>query len=106
MIHASPPALDATLHPTLTYTHSNGKLDSKTSLIEALRGGGVDYRLIEPIDPHVRVRGESAVLTARVKMEVEAAGQLHQLEMFYTAVYFLEAGVWQLAAYQSVGVSP
>ena len=102
MVAADREQLEATLHPSLTYTHSNGKLDTKASLIATLLEGDVDYRTIEPIDPHVRVRGDTAVLTTRVELSVEAAGRIHDLEMTVTAVYFLTDGRWQLAAYQSV----
>lgn len=97
--------LDATLHEGLTYTHSNGRLDTKASLVESLVSGGVDYLDItldvEAQVPQVRVRGETAVVTAAARMQVAAAGAIHDLTLVYTAVYFREDGRWQLAAYQS-----
>jgi hypothetical protein len=102
MVSANRAELEVTLHPSLTYTHSNGKLDTRETLIESLVGGDIDYLSIETIEPQVRLRGETAVLTSNVRMQVEAAGRVHDLEMAVTAVYFFAEGRWQLAAYQSV----
>jgi ketosteroid isomerase-like protein len=104
MVAADPTGLDATLHPSLTYTHSNGKLDTKASLVASLLDGGIDYLSIETLAPQVRVRGDTAVLTSHVRIRVEAALRVHDLEMAVIAVYWKDDGRWQLAAYQSVRV--
>jgi len=106
MVAVDRPTLESSLHESLQYTHSNGRVDTRDALIESLASGTVDYQVVRPIDPQVEVRGETAVLTARVAMQVEAAGKVHDLTLRYTAVYFLEDGRWQLAVYQSVGVAP
>jgi hypothetical protein len=102
MISANRIALEKALHPTLTYVHSNGKLDTRASLVDSLVAGTVDYLSIEPLEPRVRVRDDTAVLTTEIRMQVEAAGVVHDLKMSVTAVYFLTEVGWQLAAYQSV----
>ncbi len=101
MIAGDAGALDALLHKELVYTHSNGKVDTKTSLMETLAQGDIDYRLIQRGAEAVRVERNAGVVSAPVEMEVAAGGQLHQLTGVYTAVYFWQDGRWQLVAYQS-----
>ena len=101
MITGDMGALDALLHEELIYTHSNGKVDTKTSLMETLAQGDIDYRLIQRGAEAVRVERNAGVVSAPVEMEVAAGGQLHQLTGVYTAVYFWQDGRWQLVAYQS-----
>ena len=101
MIAADPARLEAILHPLLTYTHSNGLIDTRDSLVESLVAARVDYRAIAPLDPSVRVLGDTAVITTRAQLEVAAGGQVLDLDSVYTAVYQREAGGWRLVAYHS-----
>ena len=100
-IAADPERLRAVLHERLRYTHSTGQVDTRDSLVESLRAGRVDYRVIEAQDPEVRLRDGAAIVTGPVRMEIAAEGRLHRLAGLYTAVYWWEAGRWQLVAYHS-----
>jgi hypothetical protein len=106
LISADPGQLDRVLHDSLTYTHSNGRTDSKVSLVESLESGGVEYRSIEPRRRSVRVHGDTAVVTAAVRMQVAAGDRELDLTSVYTAVYWWQDGRWQLAAYQSNPAEP
>ncbi len=101
MITGDMGALDALLHEDLIYTHSNGNVDTKTSLMETLAQGDIDYLKIERGAEEVRLGRNAGVVSAPVEMEVAAGGQLHQITVVYTAVYFWQDGRWQLVAYQS-----
>ncbi len=94
-------ALDALLHEELIYTHSNGNVDTKTSLMEMLAQGDIDYLKIQRGAEEVRLGRNAGVVSAPVEMEVAAGGQLHQITGVFTAVYFWQDGRWQLVAYQS-----
>ncbi len=101
MIAADEDAMNLSMHESLTYVHSNGRVDSKTSLVAGIVAGRVNYRVVEPQDPEIRVRGDVAIITARVRMEVAADSEIYRLSSVYTAAYWYEAGRWQLVAYQS-----
>lgn len=101
MVEASAPRLREALHADLTYTHSNGVVESRAALIEGLGSGRLDYRKIESLEPTVRIRGASAIVTGPVHVVVAAGGQQHDLRGVYTAVYWYDDGRWQLVAYQS-----
>ena len=106
MIAASAEALDAVLHPSVSYTHSNGRVDSKESLIASLTSGRVDYRAIKTRKREVRSYGDTAIVTGPVRLEVAAGGQIHHLTSVYTAVYRWHENRWQLVAYQSSPAPP
>ena len=106
MVAADPERLDLALHESLSYSHSNGRVDSKASLVDKLVSGGVDYVSIDLANPQVRRHGDAAVVTAPMNMKVVAAGETYQLASIYTAVYWFEDGRWQLVAYHSSGVTP
>ncbi len=101
MIAGDAGALDALLHDELIYTHSNGEVDTKASLMETLAQGDIDYLKIERGAEAVRLGRNAGVVSAPVEMEVAAGGQLHQITGVFTAVYFWQDGRWQLVAYQS-----
>ena len=106
MVDADRAMLEHTLHADLTYTHSTGALDTRSSLIESLTSGISDYRAIAPLGPSVRIRGDTALLTTRTRMEVTVKGDLLALDIAYTAVYTWESGRWQLIAYHSSPLKP
>ena len=101
MVAGDVSALDALLHEELIYTHSNGKVDTKASLLETLSQGDIDYRRIQRGAEAIRSVHDAVIFAAPVEMEVAAGGQLHQIIGVYTAVYFWQDGRWQLVAYQS-----
>ena len=105
MIAGDTGALDPLLHEELIYTHSNGKVDTKTSLMEMLAQGDIDYLKIQRGAEEVRLGRNAGVVSAPVEIEVAAGGQLHQITGVFTAVYFWQDGRWQLVAYQSAVVA-
>jgi len=105
MVSADALLLDRVLHESLSYSHSNGHVDSKAELIEKLVSGRVKYVSIDLDNPEQRLRGEAAIVTAPARMEVVADGEAHRLASIYTAVYWFEDGRWQLAAYHSSTVA-
>lgn len=101
MVSADPDRLTAVLHEELSYAHSSGAVDTRTSLIESLVSGRVDYRAIEPSNARVRVHGRTAIVTAVARMQVAADAEVHEIDLIYTAVYLWHSGSWRLAAYHS-----
>lgn len=106
MVAADSRRLGDALHESLSYTHSDGRVDSKPAMIDSLATGRVDYRSIHLDEPSVRVRDRTAVVTGRAHMEISAGEGRLDLNGAYTAVYWWEDGRWQLAAYHSSRVTP
>jgi hypothetical protein len=95
-------ALDTLLAEELTYTHTTGEVDSKASLLDALRAGRLVYDSISPADVRVRVYGGSAaVVTGTARVQVRANGAVRRLGLRFTEVYVRRAGRWELVVWQS-----
>lgn len=104
MVSANRSQLNTWLHDALTYTHSNGQVDTKQSLVERITSGRLDYIAIEYRKPKVRLAGEGAIVETPVWIEVEAGGKIHRVEGAYTAVYRRTWGRWRLVKYESLSV--
>jgi hypothetical protein len=85
----------------LTYTHSNGKVDSKTSLLTALQEGKLQYKSLVEEEVQARRYGGTVVLTGKANLVVASAG--NELKFFarFTLVYAEIKGKWQVVAWQT-----
>lgn len=106
MVQANPIHLEQTLHDRLTYTHSNGVIDTKNSLVAALISNALDYQSIESKSRSVRMNGRTAIVTGLADIKVAGDKQVHQMRSVYTAAYWLIEERWQLVAYQSTNTGP
>ncbi|HYI95895.1 MAG TPA: nuclear transport factor 2 family protein [Bryobacteraceae bacterium] len=95
--------LDRVLSDDLAYTHSDGRLDSKSEFIEALRSGKQAYNAAEHESIDVRlISKDVALVRARLKMTAAVAGQSATPANFSVLrVYKLLNGKWQLVGHQS-----
>lgn len=101
MVAGDAEAMDAILDDGLTYAHSNGRIDTKASLIDALASERVDYRVIDVGRRDARIFEHTGVVTGPVRIEVDAGGRRDVLRSVYTAVYWWRDGAWRLVAYHS-----
>ncbi len=101
MVHVDIAALDRILADDLTYTHSTGRVDTKATLLGALRSGELKYEMIEPENIEARVYGDAAVVTGRATMAVRSGNQRSSFQIRFTDVYVKRHGRWQMCAWQS-----
>jgi hypothetical protein len=96
-------SLDQLLANHLTYTHTDGSVDTKESFLGALRSGAVVYDSIVAGPVRVQQYGATGVVTGQARIQVRVAGAVHRLGMRYTAVYVHgEPGdTWRLVAWQA-----
>src|SRR4028118_32531 len=74
MVQGDLKALEGLLAEDLTYTHSNGQVETRTRFLEGLRAGTLRYLAVEPSDAVVRVHGGSALGTRRAALRGGAPG--------------------------------
>jgi ketosteroid isomerase-like protein len=87
-------------HPELTYTHSNGSVDTLDSYREKLESGFYDYHRIDhPID-RIVVEGDTALVIGEMHADITAGGTRKTLANRALAVWVRVAGAWRLLAYQ------
>ncbi len=104
MLNADVAALDDVLADDLIYAHTTGTIDSKSSMIENIGSGAVNYELIEPTDVQFRVYSDVAVVTGSANMRVSAGDQLYELSIRFIEVYVVADDRWQLVSWQSTRV--
>lgn len=101
MIKADLAALDTLLAEELTYTHSNGRVETKAQFLAALKSGDLRYEAIDREDLTVRSYGETAVFTGRATLRVKSKGQENRFLVRFIDVYVKRNGRWQMVAWQS-----
>jgi ketosteroid isomerase-like protein len=106
------PALEKILADDLTYVHASGKVDTKASLLDALRSGQVRYISWTASRLNARVNGDTAVLDGEYHVRVtdrRVKPDPFDVNIFILAVYARRNGHWQQIAWQStrdVSLSP
>jgi hypothetical protein len=96
--------MDKLLADDLTYVHASGKVDTKASLLDALRSGDLRYVSWEPGDLRVLLLTNGAVLTGTYHVRaIDQRVQADPLDVhiIVLSVYAKRAGRWQQVAWQS-----
>lgn len=101
MIKGDLDALDGLLADDLTYTHSDGRTETKAEFLAALKSGRLVYERIEPKSVQVRLFDLAAVVTGRSHLWVRLEGKSVDFSIRHLAVYERRGGQWRLLAWQS-----
>jgi len=102
MVAGDAVALERLLADDLSYGHSDGRVQGKQELLQALLGGKMRYRKLAADETAARLYGCAGIVTARAVAEVETPERTLSLVLRYTATYVWRADHWALVAYQSV----
>ncbi len=99
--------LGALLSDDLHYAHSNGKIDTKASLIAALSSRTSVYESFDYKERKFTLIGAGlATMTGRVLVKVGPAGKPNELDLSYLAIWREGHGKWRFLAWQSCKISP
>ena len=90
----------------LSYTHSNGSVDTKTTILASLGSGQLRYRSIHISERAVTVTGSTAVVTGRARLEITAAGTDRTVHCRFTDVWAQDGEVTRFVAWQSTPLTP
>ena len=93
--------LDAIIAYDLVYTHSSARLDTKETLIGAMKSGATVYKACTPSDVTAMDLGDTVVLTGRAEISIDRAGEPISFAVRFTDVYAKRSGGWQMVAWQS-----
>jgi ketosteroid isomerase-like protein len=95
--------LNRVLADDLSYTHSDGRLDTKKDFVGALRSGKQTYAAAEHQSIDVRlISKDVAMVRAKLRMTAAVAGQTATPATFsILRLYRLKDGQWQMVAHQS-----
>lgn len=93
--------LEALYADDLVYTHSDGRVDDRLVLLNALRSGFVDYQQIDIVEQNVRVVGKVAIFNGTADFRVIAGDQLNELTLRFTSIYIYHDDSWQFSSWHS-----
>jgi hypothetical protein len=100
-VDADGAALEKLLDSGLEYSHSNGKLDSKSSFIASLKDGSLDYVSLDPTIQGLRLFGDVGVIRGLVKVAVSIDGKNSEFTIGYSDVWLWKDGRWQMTEWRS-----
>lgn len=106
LTHSDSAALDRLYDPTLIYTHSSGKVDTKATYIQAIKSGATKYLAMKRDDIKVTVYGQAAVVTCHWDVHIQAQGNKVDLNARYLHVFIHQPDGWKLVAHQSTRMAP
>ena len=90
-------ALDKIFHKDLSYSHSNGKLETKAEAIAAATTGTTVTEIMDFTDSKVRIYGN----TALVRGDVRVKSSTNDLKLSVLHVWTKSPQGWQMVARQS-----
>jgi hypothetical protein len=102
MTAADSVALAPLLSPDLRYSHSNGAVDTKSSLLELIGGKATRYISYRLVERGVRFASpEIALEHGRAELVLEKDGKQTEATFLFLAVWRLEDGSWRFLEWQS-----
>ncbi len=102
MTSADPAKLATTFSDELLYVHSNGKSDTKASLVAAITTGKSVYRSVSYEQREFREVSPGLVLmNGGCRVQLGKTAPFNELYLSVLAAYRLEHGTWRFLAWQS-----
>ena len=88
-----------------TFINSRGRLITKAQLLADFKAGEIKLQSSDLDDLHVRVYGDTAVLTGRSTQKGQAYGQDTGGQYRFTRVFVKRDGRWQSVAFQQTRIA-
>lgn len=102
MVDPDRAALDSLVADDLSYGHSGGKIDTKTSFIADLLNGNSDFLNITISDQSVKVVKDVALVRHTLTGQTLDGGKAGAVNLKVLQVWQLQGGQWRLLARQAV----
>ncbi len=97
--------LDRLMDDELTYTHSNGVVDTKTSYLAGIRDKVWEYKNISRQNERVIVRGSCALVFCRLRIDLSVRGTPKKVDSNALAVWAQDGQQSRLLAVHSSPVA-
>jgi ketosteroid isomerase-like protein len=99
-------ALDAMLADQLVYTHSRARVDDKRSYLASVAGRAMTYLEITRENVQAARHGDTVVISARVRMQVDSKEGVRVLDNQSLSVWSKADGEWKYLAWQATPIAP
>ena len=96
-------ALDRMTAPDYTFVTPTGTIQNREQRVAPIRSGDLKYDYAKYDEIQVRIYGEMAIVTARVKSELKGAPLNGQFRS--TLTLFKVKGMWELVASQASAIN-
>jgi hypothetical protein len=93
--------LERLLDDELSYTHSNGVVDTKASYIAGVRDRVWEYKSIAREGERVLLRGDAALVYCRLRIDLLVRGTPRMVDASVLGVWVRSGAEWRLLAIQS-----
>ncbi len=100
MLAGDADALAPLLHDRLGYGHSSAARETRSSLLEKLRAGVLDYSRIDHPIADILLSGDTAVVVGTMTASVRIAGNPVELNGSTISVWVRQGESWRLLAFQ------
>jgi ketosteroid isomerase-like protein len=97
LVKADTAYLDRLYTDDIVYTHTNGTVNTKTQVLDAIKSGKAKYVSVDRSEVKLQNYGDTAVVTFRAVIKVNAVTLPSRL----IHVFVRQNGEWRMAAYQS-----
>lgn len=104
MITPEKDGLEAIAHPSLTYGHSNGKLENKAQFMDQLLSKRSDFRKIDLSEQTMEQAGNTAIVRHILEADTFDGGKPGHVKLKILLVWVKEKKSWKLLARQAVKI--
>lgn len=106
MMQADFTQLNVLLDDGLSYTHSNGLVETKATFMESIRSQKIVYQqlTLDTAQMKVQMYPHTAVITGVLNVNVLFQGKPVSLSLRYTSTYIKRQKIWRLIAWQSLSL--
>lgn len=104
LIDADKTKLDQLLSNKLSYGHSGGKIDTKTSLEEALISGASDFVTIDFKDQTIQIVGKNAIVRHKLYATTNDNAKPGEVKLAVLLVWQKNKHGWKLIARQAIKI--
>lgn len=102
MIEADKPVLENSVSDKLSYGHSSGAIDDKTTFVDKIVSGKSDFVSIDLSEQTISISGKTAIVRHILKAKTNDGGKPGEVHLRILLVWQKESGKWKLLARQAV----
>jgi ketosteroid isomerase-like protein len=95
-------ALEKLLHSDLTYTHSNGRNETKADVVRSVTAGDSTVEAIDFAQNDVRIYGNTALVKGNVDIRNNTGGKSTVAHLNILHVWLKGPDGWQMVARQAI----
>ncbi len=101
MLDADAPALQALTADALSYGHSSGAIEDKTTFINALTSGQSDFKTLEISGQQITIAGKTALVRHNMTADIQDKGKDVMVKLGVLLVWQKQKDGWKLLARQA-----